>query len=560
MRTNAYRFFLLVVSFFIAIPFQVIAQNTPPGDQPGAQGSRFQIESQQKKKQAERKKAAATRITVEEKKEKQPAAQSPSFVLSNVKITGATFFTPDDLRPAYEAYIGTKVTFSDLENIAAAIKAGYKQKGYLSTDVYIPEQDIAQGSVEIRVLEGKMGDLKVEGNKWFSGPLLAKYIHVKKNELLNIFTLQKDMLRLNQSPDLEVTAVVSPGKDPASTDIVLKVKDSFPHHIGANLDNQGTRLVGKYRTSLALRSTNCLGVFDSLAVNTLVSADSSGEFVSYTFPIDTYGTRLGFDLTNFDMKLGREYRDLDITGRTQVYSPHISSEIYLSEAIQAYSDVGIDIKSVKRKTAGTVDTNDKLRMPYASVDISRMDAWLGGGQTVVSPRLSFNAGHFLGASTRKHPYASRPGTGGFFVKYEQTMKRFQRVSANTIVSANSRLQAASRTLPSSEQFQVGGANSVRGYPEGEYMADTGATLNAEWVLFVKQHIQPVLFLDIGAGNLKRTGEAERSNKFLMGAGAGVRFQWGRNFYMRLDWAKHLADRPRQGQGPSNFYITAQCEI
>jgi len=84
----------------------------------------------------------------------------------------------------------------------------------------------------------------VEGNKWFKGALLRKYIHLKKNELLDVFKLQRDLIRLNQNPDLEVTSVVSPGKEPAATDIVLKVKDSIPFHAGVNLDNQGTRLVG----------------------------------------------------------------------------------------------------------------------------------------------------------------------------------------------------------------------------------------------------------------------------------------------------------------------------
>ncbi len=557
-------FYLFIITFF-SFSFKAAAQNLPPADQPGAQGSRFQAESEREKKRVEKKKVRAPQITIEKEKAKLPLGQGPSFLLKNIKITGSTIFKLEDFQPAYESYIGKLVAFKELEGIAAGIKARYKQKGYLSTDAYIPEQDIAQGEVEIRVVEGKLGDVLVEGNKWFDSSLLRKYIHLEKNELLDIFKLQRDMIRLNQNPDLEATAVLSPGKELASTDIVLKVKDSIPYHAGVNLDNQGTRLVGKYRTSLALRSTNLTGLNDSFSFNTLVSEDSFGEFVSYAIPLDTYGTRAGLDLTFFDMKLGREYRSLDITGSTWMVTPHISGEIYLLEDFQAYAGTGIDIKVIKKKSVGEVITNDQIRMLYATVDLAKMDSLFGGGQTVFTPRVSVSTKHFLGASSRNHPSASRPGTGGFFVKYEQTVKRIQRIPWDSYISARAQFQAASHTLPSSEQFQLGGANSVRGYPEGEYLADRGVVLNVEWafphaIMPLRNYLQPVVFMDMGAGNLKRVGLGEQSNRFLMGAGAGIRFQFKKNFFLRLDWAKRLGDRPTAGQGPSNFYITTQFEI
>jgi hemolysin activation/secretion protein len=576
LRNKARNLLPFSICLIVFIPLKALAQNLPPGEQPGAQGARFQTESERNKNGSEKKKAHAPRIEIEKGKETPSPAQGISFILKNVKITGAAVFKPEDLSMAYEAYIGKQVTFKDLEEIASSIKERYKKKGYLLTDVYIPEQDIAQGTVEIRVSEGKLGELKVEGNKWFSSALLSKFIHEKKDQILNIFRLQKDMLRLNQNPDLDVTAVLSPGKEPATTDVVLNVKDSYPYHAGLNFDNLGTRLVGKDRISLALRSTNMTGRADSIAVNTLKSRSSSGEFLSYAVLLDTYGTRAGIDLTNFYMKLGREFRDQDITGTTQVATPHVSWELWLSPDFQGYVDLGMDFKSIKRKNSGEPVSNDQIRMPYAAFDLAKTDHYLGGGQTTFSPRLSFSTGHFLGGSSREHPSASRAGTGGTFFKYDQALNRIQKAPLDSFISIRSQFLAASRTLPSSEQLQLGGANSVRGYPEGEYLADIGAVLNAEWAfrgyIFPKEYklphakmslrdqFQPVIFLDLGEGKLKRTGPGERHRMFLMGAGAGLRFQFNRNFFLRLDWAKHLTDRPTQGQGPSNFYITCQAEI
>ncbi len=87
--------------------------------------------------------------------------------------------------------------------------------------------------------EGKLGELTVEGNKWFSVELIKKFIHARKNDLLNIFTLQRDMVRLNQNPDLDVTAVLKPGAVPETADIALKATDKMPFHAGLSLITMG---------------------------------------------------------------------------------------------------------------------------------------------------------------------------------------------------------------------------------------------------------------------------------------------------------------------------------
>lgn len=170
-----------------------------------------------------------------------PVAKGPSFTLKELIITGATVFKPEDFQPLYEPYLNKKITFKDLETIVEKIKAKYKEKGYLTATAYIPEQEIAEGKIEIKVVEGKMGKLSVEGNKWFSSSLIEKYFHLKKNEILNVKKLQKDILRLNQNPDLEVKTVIAAGEEPETSDLILKVKDKFPWHIGFSEDNQGTR-------------------------------------------------------------------------------------------------------------------------------------------------------------------------------------------------------------------------------------------------------------------------------------------------------------------------------
>ncbi len=571
---------VLLCSFvFLFIP-SAIAQ-PPPGipesSDPGAQASRFQSEAEKARARAEKKELKKPQIDIEMEKGKPEAEAGPAFMLKGVNITGSSIFEPEDFKDIYGPYIGKEETFKDIETIAEKIKEEYKKKGYLTTIVYVPEQDIVDGKVEIRISEGRAGEVKVEGNKWFSASVIRKYIHVKKNEPLNVFRLQRDLLRLNQNSDLEVKTVIAAGKEPGASDITIKVTDKFPYHAGTIVDNQGTRLTGKYRNSFSFRSTNLTGFNDSVFYSNIMSATSSGNFLTYAIPVDTYGTKAAFDFIQFYSQLGQEYKGYDITGTTEIYTPHMSGEIYLSDVFQATVDAGIEIKSIKRMIIGDITANDQLRLPYFSFDFTKLDSFLGGGQTFFSPKATFSTSDFLGASSLDHPTSSRDGTGGFFAKYEQNVRRYQKLSYESYMILRSQFQFASHTLPSSEQLQFGGAYSVRGYPEGDYIADYGASLNAEWYfpcyIFPKEwklpyadkplryQVEPVAFFDLGGGGLMKVNPGEIQSKILMALGGGVKVSFNRNLFLRLDWAQAIGgDGPAQGNGPSTFYITLQCEV
>jgi hemolysin activation/secretion protein len=550
--------------------------NLPSGQDAGSQAKRFRDESADVELRATRKREKAQKVEVPEQKEQPLPSDAVSFVLTDIKITGATLFKSEDLQSIYQPYLQKKVSFKDLQIIAETIKAKYHAKGYLTTNVFFPEQEIENGAVEIAILEGKLGNVTVEGNKWFSADFVRKYIHVSPNGLLNIYKLQKDILRLNKFSDLEVKIVISQGKEQEKSDIVLKVKDKFPWHVGMSEDNRGTRLTEKYRTGFYVRGSNVLGLGDTLFANTLFNARTFGQVVSYVMPLGTYGAKLALDMSIFTMKLGKEYKVFDVTGKTETLTPHLTFELALSESFEAYLDLGIDMQSIKKRVDLDLVSDDQLRIPYFAFNLLQTDAFLGGGQTSYSPRFSFGTGGFLGASNSCHPSASRDGTGGFYFKYEHNLRRTQRMPFGSYLLVNSQFQAASHTLPSSEQLQLGGMTSVRGYPEGDYLADVGATLNVDWVFQsyffpkdwklphsqtpLRRMIEPVAFFDLGGGGLYATNSGERSRKFLAGAGGGLRLHFGNYFFIRLEWAKAIGNTPQGGNGPSTFYMMMQSEV
>ena len=568
---------ILTIFLILLFPIKATAQNIPPGEGSGASASRFQNESERRKAALMTKEAKPSKIEVEEKKTPPPMVSEVTFVLKDIKITGATVFKPEDFLPLYQKYINKEVSFKEINSVVEQITEMYKVRGLLTTTAYVPEQQVLGGVVEIKILEGRMGKIIIEGNKWFPKALIDKYIHTKKNEILNINTLQRDLLRLNQNTDLEVKTVIEPGEEPQTSDITLKVEDKFPYYVGVGADDQGTRLTGKYRASASFRSTNFTANNDSVFFNSVSSSDSQGQFVSYVTPIDTFGTKAGIDFSYFTSKIGREFRDFDIVGNTLDYVPHVTGEVYLSESMQIFADAGINIKKNAKSVNGNTTVEEELRIPYFRMDISRMDAFLGGGQTIFSPEVDFSIGNgFLGASWEDNPKASRAGTDGFFFKYSHNLRRIQRMPWDSYIVLRHQFQVANHTLPSSEQFQLGGLSTIRGYPEGDYLADIAATMNTDWVFPMylipkdyklpkdptplRNEIQPVIFMDLGGGGLLRTFSGEMTYKYLMGVGGGLRINLYSKFNVRLEWAKAIGSDPTENSGPSSFHLSANFEI
>lgn len=532
-----------------------------------AQAERFRQEYSMERQIREKRQDAPS---VEYKEEEVlPAGPPISFELRSVQVTGVTIVDTAGLNFTWEPYVGKKIGFTELHAIAAMIKKVYKDLGYLTTATFLPPQDIKNGEVEIRIMEGKRGDLIVDGNKYFSTSSIAKYFHTFRGEPLDMVEIQKDVMRLNENRDLKVSAVLSTGAKPETVDVTLKTKEAAPYHVTVGTDNQGSRLTGRYRESVAFNTSNLTGNHDDLSINAVISDLSTGEFVSYQMPVGTYGTKLGMDVGLFQAKLGQEYKRFDIVTATQYYNPNVTVELYQSQNLQVDVQSGVKIKNTIKKQARDKVTDERLRLPYAGLEIVENDAQ---GQTNFSPELSGGSPGLLGSSRRDNPLASRRGSDGSFLKYSQNLNRYQTMPWGSYVQLKSQVQYATEVLPTSEQLQLGGANSVRGYPEGDYLADSGANLNMDWYFPLypvpaswkagdfsfRNNIEPLVFFDMGGGRLNKAYGTEKSEKMLAGFGGGVKVRVKNNAHVKLEWAKAIGDKPVRGTGPSTFNMSVQC--
>ena len=84
-----------------------------------------------------------------------------SFELKQVVLDSSEVLTTDELKSVTDAYIGRQTTLKDLREMADRITGLYRDKGYMTCGAVLPPQRIHDGVVEIRLIEGKTGEISV---------------------------------------------------------------------------------------------------------------------------------------------------------------------------------------------------------------------------------------------------------------------------------------------------------------------------------------------------------------------------------------------------------------
>ena len=538
------RKYLIVASILLLASSPVLAQ--PTAEQ------QFRTDELQKKEENLRKKVEEKKVTPQiEQVAPAPTAfpeSSEKVLVKTIQVSGVTLISEKEIRAITSAYENKELNIKDMNQVADRITDLYRQKSYITSRAYLPPQKIEIGILEIRVLEGITGSTEVKGNRYFKSKLLLDRITLKKGDPFNYDVLRRDMSKINASPDVFSRAVLVPGKEPGQTDIVLEVKDQLPIHAGFSWDNYGSRYIGAERYNFKASHNNLLGFGDSLNFQFQMGFHDRYylENLSYLLPL-SHGWKMGAAATLSKVKLGKEFEDNNVRGKTKVYSLFANNALIDKENFNLNLNFGFDYKDMVNSQMDAVTSHDRLRVAKVGFDTDITDKF---GRTLFTYEFDAGIPNIMGGMGAKDVNASRPGAGGKFVKNTLNLFRLQNLPFSTNLLWKTQVQLSPYILPSAEQFQIGGIANVRGYGPAEAVGDSGLATTLEWSLpvypiskqikvpFSKANLYDALrlafFYDLGTTRLSRPGAGERKNDTLRSVGCGMRFNLPEDFSVRID--------------------------
>lgn len=488
------------------------------------------------------------------------AIQSQEKVfIKEIKVTESTLIPKKEIRDIVLHFENKELTLKEIQEIADRITDAYRQKGFITSRAYLPPQNLKEGVLTLKVIEGQMGEIEIKGNRFFKEALLRKKIRLNRGAPFNYNTLRRGLTKINEQPDRSAHTVIMPGKEPKATDVVLEIKDRLPVHMRFNWDNYGSRYIGKDRYSAKFMHNNLLGFDDKLAFQ--YELGQEGRYflknISYLFPYKDM--ELGFYLSFSRVKLGEEYQDLDARGKSKSYGLFANHQVIDTDTFDLKLNFGFDYKDITSYQSQVVSSTDRLRVAKTGLDMDMSDKF---GRSIFTYELDFGIPEVMGGLNRQDSKASRSGSGGKFLKNTLNFFRLQKLPFSSLLLWKNQLQLSPYILPSAEQFQIGGIANVRGYPSAEASGDRGYTttfeLSLPFYLIPKDTKMPfskaklydafrvAFFYDWANTQLRRPSATEEKNKTLSAAGWGFRMTLPEDFSLRVDFGWPLDNTPTDG--------------
>jgi hemolysin activation/secretion protein len=168
----------------------------------------------------------------------------PRFSVNQYLVDGNTVLLPAALGQAItniDGAFGTNVGFDGIETVVTELGKAYHERGYVTVAVDVPQQKLTNATVKLQVLEGRLADIKVTGNRYFSSNNVMRALpSLHTNTVLNGPIFNAELSRANVNQDRQIYPVIGPGPAPGSSQLTLNVKDRLPLHTKLELDNQNS--------------------------------------------------------------------------------------------------------------------------------------------------------------------------------------------------------------------------------------------------------------------------------------------------------------------------------
>ncbi|KOR22244.1 membrane protein [Burkholderia cenocepacia] len=180
-----------------------------------------------------------------------------------MKAQGASVLPMDRFtfaREWLEHYTGQCVGKQGLDLLVKALSQDILSRGYITTRVLLPEQDLSSGTLKVSLIPGvirhvRFADEKLRGTWKTAFP-------TRDGELLNLRDLEQGLEQMKRVQSQDVSMQIVPADVPGESDVVLDVKRGKPWTVVASIDNSGTRSTGKLQGNLSIGIDNPLGLND----------------------------------------------------------------------------------------------------------------------------------------------------------------------------------------------------------------------------------------------------------------------------------------------------------
>ncbi len=489
-----------------------------------------------------------------------PAAAQPAYLLRQVILTEnadavkdltydparGLVLVPAPLTDADRAELTRRLQAGEnrvideklLAAVAAVVEAYLRNRGFPMATAMVPPQNIAAGALRILIALGRVRSVKFEGNRWFSDSLLQAKLRIEQGGLLQVSELERSLAWTNSNPFRRMNLHVEPVPGTGEADLFFKVQERFPLRFSAGYENTGNAILGWDRYSAGLTYGNLWGADHFLSYQEMTSRSPRllrAQSVEYRAPLpwrhlfSLSGSHVRVNPTFFDGLFTQVGRNTSVDARYAIPFRRGAWEGEITGTLSAKR------LNNNLEFGGVPAVTSEIELFTASAGLAairgdRLGRWVLSGSLTASPGNLSRRNEAELFSDSRLGAEPRYFLGHFWVQR-------QTVLAGTLIhTAKLSTQVASARLVPSEQFSIGGANTVRGYEERILNGDAGVWFSQELQKplpaiplgkrWPRLESTVVAFWDYGRSFIRQPRANEVPDAFLSSVGVGAKFSVG----------------------------------
>ncbi len=414
--------------------------------------------------------AASTLVVPAAVRPGEPATPAIGLMIGAVIVEGAPALPRAAFAPAIADYVGRLASKQDLQELARAIAAVARKRGYVFATATIPPQTVGAGMVTVRLDEGDIALVRVTGSR---NARLQRTLDRITGRAVQRDVLERQLLLAGDVPGIEIVATRLVREDIGNV-LVVEVRETRGD--GAfGIDTYGQRGLGPVRARLRYDFIGLADESDTLSVQGVVTPADPRQLAylsaRYALSLGTSGTQLALSGAYGRAAPGRS----GVKSTSTYVSLAVSTPLRRAERFSVWANAELGFQRVVGTFNGAPDLRDST---------VTATGWLYATTRLGKGRLSGGLGAtrglaLAGATRRGDPRASRPDGSGVFTKGFFWTDWVQPLGSGLSVRLAANGQLADRPLLATQEIGIGGSAFGRAYDFWERFGDSGVMGSGE---------------------------------------------------------------------------------
>ena len=490
--------------------------------------------------------------------------QGERFLVQGFRITQANTFSEAELQELVSPFVGQVTSIKELNRAANLITRFYRARGYFVASAYLPAQEVTDGVVEIKVLEGSLEGIEVSSTESTNRRLLPSVAQavlrdaVPSSGALRESDVERGLLLLNNLAGINARGTMQPGSSLGTTILTTKIEEGPPIKGDIGYDNFGSPSSGDNRISGGFSLIDPSGHGDRINLRATRTSSTNYWQLNYVRPVGTSGLKLGASASGSSFRLCCQFAALKIRGFSDVFTVNAKYPLILEANRSLAGTVVFEDKRLVNKSLVGVTGDSRIRSITLGLDGNQSES-LGRSSSSYGVALGVGNHDLAGPEQAVSVDHVTARSSGNFGKLTYSFSRTQSINKDWSLLGSVNGQLAGENLPSAEQFGLGGSSGVRAYSDGEAGGDEGLVLNLELKRSLSSGLSLSAFIDHGEirqhhmpwAGWQRPGSTEPNSYRLNGYGLAMAWSIDPgNVFVNITVARALEGNP--GAAPNSI--------